>query len=146
MFNKQLLILSGLSFIAVSCNVLAAPIKTFSNTGPHFYLQMENASDKDVTISFKKGIGKSDLMPALSENTKLLAHTDSDKYGVEFHPLLPWDTFNITFTGKHDCNVNVAFYAPSDPKITLSGLGCNGGGYKIIDNGYTLLLYISDIN
>jgi len=137
-----------LAICATSCSfaVNATPLLINTESSPHFYLQMENLSDNNADISFAKGRGDVTLDPVLTDHTQLPAHSDSQKYAVEFHPLLPWDTFNIVFTGNKSCTVNIAFYAPSDPKITISGYGCAGGGYKIIDSGTTLLLFISDIN
>jgi len=112
---------------------------------PHFYLVMENQSAQDVTMSFQPVVGNVSLDPVLPDHTALAAGKDSAKYGVIFQPLDPSDTFNVVFTGAQDCTFNVAFFAPGDPKITVSGLGCAGGGYKII-GGDTLMLYISDIH
>jgi len=133
------------SLIAMSNLTYALPLNTLA-TDPHFYVVMQNRSGKDVTTSFQKGVGDVDLQPILNDHTPLPAHKTSIKYGVNFHPLDPQDTFNIVFTGEQDCTFNVAFYAPGNPKITVSGLGCYGGGYSIIDGGYTLLLYVSDIH
>lgn len=113
-------------------------------TKPHFYIQMENHSERDASISFQKVIGNISLIPTMSDHTTLLSHQKSGKYGVEISPLGRDDQFNIVFTGKEDCAFNVAFYAVYDPKITISGLGCLGGGYKL--QGNTLVLYISDIS
>jgi hypothetical protein len=133
------------SFIAIASLACASPLNALT-TAPHFYVVMQNQSQKDVTTSFQKGVGNVDLEPILNDHTPLPAHKTSIKYGVNFHPLDPQDTFNIVFTGEQDCTFNVAFYAPGNPKISMSGLGCYGGGYSIIDGGYTLLLYVSDIH
>ncbi len=140
---KQLLVLAGL--IAVSNLSYASSLNTIA-TNPHFYVMMENRSDKDVSISFQKGVGDVDLNPILNDHTLLPAHKTSLKYGVNFHPLGREDTFNIVFTGKQDCAFNVGFYSRGNPKITVSGLGCYGGGYSINDLDHTLLLYVSDIH
>jgi len=118
----------------------------YAATEPHFNLVMENQSDKDATISFQQVVGNVDLTPVLADHMPLALHSSSIKYGVNFHPVDPQDTFNIIFTGKQDCTFNIAFYAPADPKVTVSGPGCYGGGYSILDGGYTLLLYVSDIH
>lgn len=113
---------------------------------PHFFVQMENRSDKQAAISFQKGVGNVWLEPNLADKTPLPSHQKSMKYQVNIEPLDPKATFNIIFTGKQNCNFNIAYYAPANPKVTVSGFGCHGGGYEITGNQYTLLLYISDIN
>lgn len=137
---KQLMILAGL--IATTSVFAFSP----AASSPHFNLVMENRSDKDVNISFQQEIGYIDLDPVLNDHTPLSPHSTSLKYAVNFYPLDPKDTFNIVFTGKQNCTFNIAFYAPANPKVTISGLGCYGGGYSITDGGYTLLLYVSDIH
>lgn len=107
---------------------------------------MQNRSYTDATISFSQNIGNVYLDPTLSDHTPLPANSTSHKYGVVINPLLPEDTFDIIFTGKHDCTFTVGFYAPANPKITMEGPGCSGGGYQIIDNGMTLQLFISEIH
>lgn len=111
----------------------------------HFYVQMENRTEGSVGISFQQAVGNIYLDPVLADYTPLAAHQASEKYGVHIEPLDPKSTFNIVFTGKKDCTFNVAFYAPGRPKITSYGLGCYGGGYQLIDNGATLLLFVTDI-
>ena len=123
---------------------MAAP--TFAQTRPHFYVQMENRSDKPASISFQTDIGNVYLNPTLSTNTPLAAQEKSEKYEVHIEPLNDKSTFNIVFTGKRPCTFNIGYYAPANPKVTVIGPGCYGGGYQIIDKGYTLLLYISDIH
>lgn len=125
-----------------SC-IYAFPLDS-SKDGPHFYIQMENRSEQNATISFQPVVGNVSLTPSLNDHTNLLAHQRSRQYGVVFNPLGKDDQFNIIFTGKKDCAFNVAFYAPYDPKITISGLGCFGGGYQV--QGDTLILYITDIH
>ena len=137
---KKFLLLAGL--VAASSVSYATPLN--QSTAPHFYVMMENHSDKDASISFQKVVGEVDLDPVLADHTPLPAHKTSAKYGVNFHPLGKKDNFNIVFTGKEDCAFNIAFYSQGNPKITVSGLGCFGGGYSI--SGDTLFLYISDIN
>jgi hypothetical protein len=117
-----------------------------SSDNPHFYIQMQNQSQKSATISFSPLVGNVFLQPELIKNTPLPANEVSQKYGVYFDPLTTEDTFNIIFTGKNDCVFTVGYFAPADPTIFISGLGCAGAGYKITDGGKTLLLYISDIH
>lgn len=133
---KQLTALSGLLFATI--NLYAAP--------PHFYIQMENLSDKAAAISFKQEVGNVFLEPGLADKTPLDAHTSSAQYDVHIEPLDPKATFDVVFTGKKDCTFNIGFYAPANPKVIVSGEGCYGGGYQITNEGTTLLLYISDIH
>ena len=132
------------SFMIIS--VQAETVKIIQNSAPHFYLQMENQSDKEASISFQQGVGNVSLTPVLQDHTSLAGHQQSAKYAVTFSPLDPADTFNVIFTGKRDCTFTVGYFAPGNPKISVSGYGCNGGGYRIIDGGYTLLLYVSDVH
>lgn len=118
----------------------------FADPVPHFYIQMENQSDKNASISFQKNVGNVSLQPVLNDHTPLPAKQLSNRYNVFFDPLDSADTFNIVFTGKNDCTFTVGYFAPANPKVSVSGLGCRGGGYRIIDGGYTLLLYVSDIH
>lgn len=119
---------------------------SLAQTRPHFYIQMENRSDKAASVSFQTDIGNVYLNPTLSTNTPLAAQEKSKKYEVHIEPLDDKSTFNIVFTGKKPCTFNIGYYAPANPKVTVIGPGCYGGGYQIIDKGYTLLLYISDIH
>lgn len=111
----------------------------------HFFIQMENRSARNATISFQQVDGNVFLEPTLVDRSPLAAHKISDRYGVHIEPLDPKSNFNIVFTGRKACTFNVAFYAPGKPKITTYGLGCAGCGYQLVDNGSTLLLYITDI-
>ena len=138
---------SFITGLVLLSNVITANASgSISGSSPHFYIEMQNQSQKNASISFSEGVGNVYLQPELLKFTPLPPNQISEKYGVYFDPLLPEDTFNIIFTGKNDCVFNVGFFAPADPVITMSGLGCAGGGYRIIDNGTTLLLYISDIH
>lgn len=112
----------------------------------HFFIQAENRSDKNASLSFQQDVGNIYLDPIMNEHTNIAAHALSTKYGVHIEPLDPKASFNIIFTGKQDCTFNIGFYGPGNPKVTVSGAGCYGGGYEIIDNGTALLLYISDIH
>jgi hypothetical protein len=114
------------------------------NRVPHFFVQMENQSLKETSISFQPVVGNVYLQPSLADHHPLKAHETSEKYGVVFNPLGRNDSFNIVFTGKKDCAFNVAFYSEYNPKITMSGMGCFGGGYRITGN--TLVLYVTDIH
>lgn len=125
----------------VSLNVTAQI--NLADPQPHFFVQMENQSNQDAAISFQPLVGNVSLVPTLSTHTTLPAHQKSQKYGVVFNPLGRNDSFNIVFTGKQDCAFTVEFFAPNDPKITISGFGCFGGGYRV--NRDTLELYVSDI-
>lgn len=138
---KKLAALMGLLLLTSLCST---PL--FANSRPHFYVQMENRSDKTASISFKTDIGNVFLNPVLNTDTPLSAQEKSRKYEVHIEPLNDKSTFNIIFTGKQDCTFNIGYYAPANPKVTVSGPGCYGGGYQITDNGYTLLLYVSDIH
>jgi hypothetical protein len=131
----KLLAIAASAFISV--NALADP-------QPHFFVQMENQSDHDAAISFQPVVGSVSLTPELPSHTTLSAHQKSQKYGVVFNPLGKDDSFNIVFTGKQDCAFKVEFYAVYNPKITISGYGCFGGGYRV--NRDTLELYVSDIH
>jgi hypothetical protein len=111
---------------------------------PHFYIQMDNQSNKDISLNFQPVSGSVSLTPTLANNVPLLAHQQSNKYGVIFDDLGRDDTFNVIFTGQQDCVYNVAFYAVNNPKITISGLGCFGGGYHI--DGNTLVLTVLEIH
>lgn len=126
---------------------LVGSFLTFSQAwaNPHFFLQMENRSDKNVMVSFQQGAGNIYLKPFLPDHTPMAAHQVSERYGIYIEPLDRNSTFNIIFTGQHDCTFNVAFFAPGRPKITTFGLGCYSVGYEMADNGGTLLLYVSDI-
>ena len=95
-------------------------------------------------MRFHPVTGNVSLEPSLIDGTPLSASQMSSKYGVVFNPLGRDDTFDVVFTGQQDCAFNVAFYAPNNPKITVSGPGCFGGGYRV--NGNTLVLYITDIH
>jgi hypothetical protein len=141
---KKVLFILGL--LVLNNTILANTPSAISDPSPHFYVEMQNQSQKNASISFAPGVGNVFLQPELLKMTPLPANQTSNKYGVYFDPLVPEDTFNIIFTGKNDCIFTVGFFAPADPIITMSGLGCAGGGYKIIENGTTLLLYISDIH
>lgn len=112
---------------------------------PHFNVQMENQSEKPAWLSFQN-VGNVSLQPVLTDNTLLPSKQQSIQYKVYFDPLTIQDNFNIIFKGKQNCIFNIAYFAPGSPKITVSGLGCNGGGYRIIDSGETLLLYVTDIH
>lgn len=118
---------------------------TSAYAAPHFYLQMENRSDKEAAISFQKGEGNVYLAPNLGEKTPLPAQGKSGKYQVNIEPLEPQATFKIIFAGKQPCQFTVGYFAPGNPTVQVLGPGCRGGGYQIIDNGYTLLLYVTDI-
>lgn len=113
---------------------------------PHFYLQLENNSDKAVTLSFISKDGNTYLNPNLNNQLSLSTHQQTPKYQVYFKKLDPAITFDVAFKGKAECTFTVGYFAPGNPKISMSGFGCNGGGYKIIDNGTTLLLYVSSIH
>ena len=112
----------------------------------HFWIQMLNASDKNVTVSFHKGVGNVSLAPELPDNTPLKPSSITAHYAVNIEPLDPAATFNITFKNEKECNFTVGFYAPGRPRILMEGLGCIGGGTQIVEGGKTLMLYISDIN
>lgn len=118
----------------------------YADPAPHFLILMQNLSQKDVTLRFQPGIGNVYLQPTLPDQTPLPAGQMSSKYGVYIDPLTPFDTFSIVFTGQKDCSFTIGFYAPADPTVSISGPGCDGGGYQIVDNGGTLLLFVSDIH
>lgn len=111
---------------------------------PHFFVQMENLSNQQTYVSFQPLTRNVSLIPELVEHSLLPPHQLTARFGVVFEPLGKNDSFNIIFTGKEDCTFNVAFYAVNNPKITIAGAGCFGGGYEI--KGNTLRLYISDIH
>lgn len=136
---KKLFTLTALSFLSLN----ATAEINLNDPTPHFYVQMENQSNQDASVSFTPRVGNVSLAPELSSHTSLPAHQKSQKYGVVFNPLGRDDSFNIVFTGKQDCAFTIEFFAPNDPKVTISGLGCFGGGYRV--NRDTLELYISDI-
>jgi hypothetical protein len=138
---KKIVSLANL-IIVLAISLLSAT----AMASPHFYLQMQNRSNKEATISFKQGLGNVYLEPVLGDHTALAAHESSKKYEVHIEPLDPKSTFNTIFTGKQDCTFNISYYGPANPKVIVSGAGCYGGGYQIIDNGHTLLLYVYDIN
>lgn len=119
----------------------------YADASSHFFVQMKNDSEKDVTISFHQGPDKEiTLEPTLPDNTPLISHQTSKKYGVNIVPMDPKATFNIVFKGNQDCKLDIGFYAPGRPRVTIEGLGCTGAGFKLIDHGKTLLLYITDID
>ncbi len=124
--------------------LIAASTSTFA--APHFFLQLKNGTNKNITISVKENVGKMHLEPQLVDNTPLAAQQSSEKYGVVFEPLTAEGMFDVVFTGQKACTFTIGYFAPGNPKITVMGHGCNGGGYQIIDNGHTLLLYVSDIH
>lgn len=130
--------------LIITCLMLIAN-SAFAATDAHFYLQMENRSNKPASVSFKPEKGNVYLEPTLADHTPLSAHSNTPKYGVHIEPMDPAATFNVVFTGNQDCTFNIGFYGPANPKVIVSGAGCQGGGYEIIDNGSALLLYISDI-
>lgn len=133
----------------ITLGLLAAGLlsaSVYANTGPHFYVKMENRSAKPASISFQPDVGSVSLNPIMSDHTPLAAQETSEKYEVYFKPLDTKSTFNIVFTGKQDCTFNIGYYGPANPKVTVSGPGCYGGGYQITDSGHTLLLYVSDIH
>lgn len=138
MFKKSIVFASLLA-----CHVSAFAATTES-TDHHFYVQMQNRSSKNVTMSFRRGEGNVSLDPVLADNTPL--KTVSPKYGVNIVPMVPTATFNIIFKGQNECNFNIGFFAPGKPRVTMQGLGCLGGGYQIADQGTTLVLFVSDIN
>ncbi|RDI45191.1 hypothetical protein [Aquicella lusitana] len=121
----------------------------YASSPAHFYLQMENRSEKTTILRFEPNEKNSQtavyLIPALNNNTPLAAHEKSPQYGVHIEPLTAQATFDIIFTGKQDCHFTVGYYGPGNPKVSVAGPGCLGGGYQLIDKGRTLLLYISDI-
>lgn len=112
----------------------------------HFNLKMENRSDKDTTITFTRHTGNVSLIPELQANTYLAPHTMTFSYGVEITPMSPQASFDITFKGKENCTFTVGYYGPGNPKISIAGSGCHGGGYELIEDNHTLLLYVSDIH
>lgn len=124
--------------------VLIFLTSTVATAAPHFFIQMENQSAKETLLRFQPVTGNVSLEPALADATPLAPASQSARYGVVFNPLGRDDTFNVVFTGQQDCAFHVAFYAPNNPKITVSGPGCFGGGYKVV--GDTLRLYVSDIH
>ena len=128
----------AISFLALSTNVIAAD--------HHFFVQMENISQKDVTLSFRQVEGNVSLSPILEDGTKLSINQKSVPYAVSIVPLDPKANYNIIFKGEKDCQFNVGFYAAGRPRVTMQGLGCLGSGAKITNQGTTLLLYVSDIN
>ncbi len=140
MFKKIMLLSSAL----VATAVQATPFLGVADPTPHFFVQMENRTAQNVGISFQLDAGEASLAPTLENKTLLPAHQMSATYGVVYPHLGANDVFSIVFTGKQDCAYKVEFLAPGDPKITISGLGCYGGGYAV--NGHTLLLYVSDIH
>ena len=131
--------------IKLTTFILSLLFASHTFAAPHFQIQMQNRGDKNATVTFQSVVGNVSLDPGLNDNTPLVSHSYSGKYGVVIEPLDEKSNFNIVFKGEKECTFNVAFYAPARPKITQYGLGCYGGGYQIIDNGHTLLLYISDI-
>lgn len=142
---KKLFFLASIAICNVSpLNAYAVITEHSASVNPHFYVRMENKSNQDAFISFKPVVGNVSLLPVLNSHTPLLTHEQSQKYGVVFNPLGRNDTFDIIFTGKQDCSFNIAFYAQNNPKVTISGPGCFGGGYRV--NKDTLELYISDIH
>lgn len=112
----------------------------------HFKIQMLNGSNKNVTLSFREGIGHVELDPVLPDGYLLKPTESSPHYGVNIVPLDPSSTFNIIFKGEKECQFTVGFYAPGRPRITMEGLGCLGGGARLTEMGSTLLMYISDID
>lgn len=115
-----------------------------SAANPHFFVQMENLSSQQTSVSFRALTPNVSLIPELADHSLLPPNQLTARFGVMFTPLGKDDNFNIIFTGKQDCLFNVAFYAVNNPKITISGPGCFGGGYEIIGN--TLRLFVSDIH
>lgn len=146
MLKKFTLLNCALAFTLSPFVAEASLVTRDANDQPHFYVQMANQSSHDVTLSFKQvaGDGKIELSPTLADNTPLAANQQSLVYGVTYVPLGESDQFNIIFTGKQSCAFTVAFFAPGDPEITMSGYGCAGGGYSVSE--HTLTLYISNIN
>ena len=144
---KKISLLTSVLALTLSPLIAQAGLVTKdANDQPHFFVQMANQSSHDVTLSFKQvaGDGKIELSPTLADNTPLAANQQSLVYGVTYVPLGESDQFNIIFTGKLSCAFTVAFFAPGDPEITMSGYGCAGGGYSV--TGHTLILYISNIH
>ncbi len=142
---KNFIVLGSLA--VVSLTAINAEAGLVNKDEPHFYVKMENQSDKDASISLQQGVGNVYFTPNLVDHTALPAHQKSQRYGVTFAPIDPSSTFNVVFTGQNDCAFNIASYSPGIPKVTMSGPGCHGGGYKFVEeaDGRSLLLYISDI-
>jgi hypothetical protein len=118
----------------------------FAEPTQHFNVKMQNRSTRVVTLRFEPVSGNVSLQPQLNDYTPLQAGEYSATYGVYFDPLTPSDSFKIIFRGNKDCVFKVEYFAPGSPKISMSGYGCKGGGYQIVDQGQTLLLYVSEIN
>ena len=91
---------------------------TMTLLSSHFYIQMENQSNKNVSMSFQEVNGSVYLQPTLENNTLLPAHQLSLKYGAVFSDLNPTDTFNIVFTDQQDCTFNVAFYSANGSAVS----------------------------
>jgi hypothetical protein len=131
----------------VITGILALGLSTHALAKAHFFVQMENSSSENVILTFNQGPDKEiTLEPTLIDNTPLAAHQVSPKYGVNIVPMDPKATFSILFKAKNTCKFDVGFYAPGRPQIHISGLGCKGAGFKLVDGGSTVLLTISDIN
>lgn len=140
----KLLLTTSLSCLLLSSINYANPSLLIKDPKPHFYIQMENQSTQDVTLSSQVDQGEVQFSPMLSDGTLLPANQTSQSYGVIYPNFGKDDVFSILFTGKKSCEYKVEFFAPGDPKITIQGLGCAGGGYKL--DGHTLILYVSDIH
>ncbi|MHB1949630.1 MAG: hypothetical protein ACYCQI_16140 [Gammaproteobacteria bacterium] len=136
----------GKSYLLASLLALGFSTGSYAVDKSHFFVQMQNLTQKDVSVSFRKGNANVDLNPVLVDNTLLPAQQKSAPYGVEIIPMDHTATFNIIFKGNKECNFNIGFYAPGRPRVITEGLGCLGTGSQIVEHGSTLLLYVSDIN
>ncbi len=145
---KKLMMLGTITAFSMTAISAQAELLKTKKDAPHFYIKMENQSDKDATVSFQQDVGYVFLTPILGDHTALPAHQKSQRYGVTLAPLDPADTFNIVFTGQNDCTFKIGFFGPGNPTVNVSGSGCYGGGYKIVDegDGLSLVLYVSDIH
>ena len=123
MLKKSLLLASLLTLASAS-----------AISAPHFYMAMENNSNKDTVFK---------LEPALADETPLVAQTSTLKYAVNIEPMDPSATFDVVFKGKNECVYTVGFYQPGNPKVSMMGPGCKGGGYRF--ENHVLVFYISDI-
>ena len=132
MLKKSLLLASLLTLASAS-----------AISAPHFYMAMENNSNKDATISFRQQDTVFKLEPALADETPLVAQTSTLKYAVNIEPMDPSATFDVVFKGKNECVYTVGFYQPGNPKVSMMGPGCKGGGYRF--ENHVLVFYISDI-
>lgn len=121
----------------------AAPLGV-NDPDPHFFVVMENQTNQDVSISFKVDAGHVNITPSLSDHTPLPAHQSSQQYGIIYPVVGNSDVFSMIFTGKQDCAISVEFFSPGNPKLTISGYGCNGVAYRVV--GDILYLTATGIN